>query len=130
MGFTKRPLTSHSQQDGVIINCRSLRVWTPLGTHFKRARRFCLLGLDLAWQTDGLWPNLCFMAAHLAGSTLAEIETLCFLMFSHDIFINALHAYPRTSIIFLHTTPLPSLPPNTPQTPPTTHLFLLLTLPP
>lgn len=46
MGFTRHTSTSHSQQDGVVINCRSLRVWTPLGTHFKRAQRFCLLGLD------------------------------------------------------------------------------------
>ena len=51
LGFTRHTLTSHSQQDNVVINCRSLRIRTPLGTHFKRALRFCLLGLDLAWQT-------------------------------------------------------------------------------
>ena len=76
MGFIERTLTSHSQQDGVVINCRSLRVWTPLGTHFKRDWRFCLLAMDLAWQTDRLGSNRLFMPPHLAGSTLLKLR-LC-----------------------------------------------------
>lgn len=52
--FTGQTLTSHSQLDGFVINFKSLRVWTSLGTHFKRILRFCLLASDLAWRTGRL----------------------------------------------------------------------------
>lgn len=86
-----------SQQDGVVINWWLLRVWTPLGPHFKRH------GMDLGLLAgcSRLEADACFTAAHLQGSTLAENETLCLLMFSPDIFINTLSTHPRTSVIIL-----------------------------
>lgn len=76
-------------------------------------------GLDTSWPSLQTWLRLCLLAessvadrpgygpissltrAHLEGSTLAENETLCLLMFSHDIFINAQSIHPYTSVIFL-----------------------------
>lgn len=86
-----------SQQDGVVINWWSLRDWTPLGTHFKQ--HSTNLGLLAGWSRAE--ADACFTAAHLQGSTLAENETLCLLMFSSDIFINTLSTHPRTFVIIL-----------------------------
>lgn len=101
MGFTRWPLTFCSQQDGVVINCWSLRAWTLLGPHFKRALRLCLLAESSVADRPGYGPISSSTQAHLEGSTLAENETLCLLMFSHDIFINAQSIHPYTSVIFL-----------------------------
>lgn len=99
MGFTRRPLTFCSQQDGVVINCWLLRAQTLLGPHFKRALRLCLLAGSGMADRPGNGPIASSTRAHLEGSTLAENETLCLLMFSHDIFINARSGHPYTSII-------------------------------
>ncbi|KAJ8015497.1 hypothetical protein DPEC_G00026750 [Dallia pectoralis] len=89
MGFTRHTSTSHSQQDGVVINCQSLRLRTPLGIHFKSAWRFCRFGLELAWQTGRVMVQLRFQASTSGWQHLVpEIETLCLLMCSCDIFIN------------------------------------------
>lgn len=101
MGFTRWPLTFCSQQDGVVINCWSLRAWTLLGPHFKRALRLCLLAESSVADRPGYGPISSSTRAHLEGSTLAENETLCLLMFSHDIFINTQSIHPYTSVIFL-----------------------------
>lgn len=66
----------------------------------------CAKVVPVSWKWRGrqarLRPNRFFDSrAHLEGSTLAENETLCLLMFSHDIFINARSGHPYTSIIFL-----------------------------
>lgn len=101
MGFTRWPLTFCSQQDGVVINCWSLRARTLLGPYFKHALRLCLLAGSGVADRPGYGPIASLTRAHLEGSTLAENETLCLLMFSHDIFINARSSHPYTSIIFL-----------------------------
>lgn len=101
MGFTRWPLTFFSQQDGVVINCWSLRARTLLGPHFKRAPRLCLLAGSGVADRPGYGPISSSTRAHLEGSTLAENETLCLLMFSHDIFINTQSIHPCTSVIFL-----------------------------
>lgn len=84
--FTGQTSTSYSFLDGLVINCRSLRVWTPLGPHFKRAQTFCLLVSDLAWRMGRLWCSCLSIAPHLVGSTLAEIETLSPKVFSWHLY--------------------------------------------
>lgn len=84
--FTGQTSTSYSFLDGLVINCRSLRVWTPLGPHFKRAQKFCLLVSDLAWRMGRLWCSCLSIAPHLVGSTLAEIETLSPKVFSWHLY--------------------------------------------
>lgn len=56
MGFTRWPLTFRSQQDGVVINCRSLRARTLFGPHFKRALRLCLLAGSGVADRPGYGP--------------------------------------------------------------------------
>lgn len=65
--FTGQTPTSHSQLDGVVINYRSLRVWTPPGTHFKRGLKFCLLASDLPRRTGRLWSSCRCAGASTSG---------------------------------------------------------------
>lgn len=68
--------------DKFVINCRSLRVWTPPGSSFKR---IVVLAVTFRFGTEDrqLTPP------HLVGSTKAKIETFSLLNVSRDIFMNS-----------------------------------------